>query len=306
MSPAKAMKCLQGARAGASHRVFVDLTEDDDVSTRMSASQQVHKGGNSGSRKRKASNAAEGSPSTEKRLRVYRAAAPKAFHDIFERALSQRFYVIGRSRGGTAVCPEETFEVTGSTGNIYTVIVKQQPTCNCPHARKGNQCKHVIFVLARVLRAPYHLVYQLALLESELREIFEKAPSVESSDPSSTSGKRKPIEDDCPICFCELDANCPDSIVWCKAACGQNIHQECFETWARTQSGDVTCPLCRSKWEGDPDTISRVRKDKGTHSEGYVNVAGQLGISSTRDTSTYSPWRKYGLYGARSRMYRRR
>lgn len=146
MSPAKAMKCLQGARAGASHRVFVDLTEDDDESTRMTASQQVHKGGNSGSRKRKASNAAEGSPSTEKRLRVYRAAAPKAFHDIFERALSQRFYVIGRSRGGTAVCPEETFEVTGSTGNIYTVIVKQQPTCNCPHARKGNQCKHVIFV----------------------------------------------------------------------------------------------------------------------------------------------------------------
>lgn len=139
-------------------------------------------------------------------------------------------------------------------------------------------------VLARVLQAPFELVYQKALLGSELRTIFAAAPGVNVSGDSG-NGKRKPVEGDCPICFCEFDADSPESVVWCRAACGQNIHQECFETWARTKTGQVTCPLCRSKWQGDAKMVSKVQMNRAVSSEGYANVAHQLGISTRRGMS---------------------
>lgn len=82
----------------------------------------------------------------EKRLRRFRSQEPKSFGEIFDRAMSQRFFVLERRRTGTDECPGEVVELTGSTGNVYTVSIGRQPECNCPHARKGNQCKHIIFV----------------------------------------------------------------------------------------------------------------------------------------------------------------
>lgn len=82
----------------------------------------------------------------EKRLRRHRAAPPQSFKVIYERATSQRFYVLGRTRSGTESCPEESVELTGSTGNIYVVHIAQLPSCTCPHARSGAQCKHILFV----------------------------------------------------------------------------------------------------------------------------------------------------------------
>ena len=102
--------------------------------------------------------------------------------------------------------PEEQVDIAGTTGNIYTVIIGKEPSCTCPDARKGNQCKHIVYVrdifdsipnpksfavvihppkativiktyvnltemahhqvLYNVLKAPEHLQYQLALLSS--------------------------------------------------------------------------------------------------------------------------------------------
>lgn len=149
--------------------------------------------------------------------------------------------------------------------------------------------------MKKVLNAPFHLIYQLALLSSELREIIAQAPPIPSSegtDPTAAAavassvskddGKRRPVEGDCPICFSELD-EASEPVVWCRAACGQNIHRGCFERWASTKTrGDVTCPMCRSVWEKDPEMVSRVEKSRGRLSEGYVNVASQLGISQVR------------------------
>jgi hypothetical protein len=126
--------------------------------------------------------------------------------------------------------------MTGSTGNIYTVVIARQPTCDCPQGQEGNQCKHVLYVLARVLRAKFEYVYQLALLSTELQEIFANAPAPAGEDATSGGGasnkKRKPIDGDCPICFNDMEASGDEKIVWCRAACGQNIHRECFEMWA--------------------------------------------------------------------------
>ncbi|KID78901.1 Mitogen-activated protein kinase kinase kinase 1 [Metarhizium brunneum] len=298
----------KGLEAGSSQQDPIDLTCDETVAPspkrmpgmkRAASTAHVPQSSSTPRRKRKAPEDGS-SPPTEKRLRAHRSHPPLAFHNVHDRALSQRFYVLERTPSGTDECPEEIFKMTGSTGNIYTVHIKQQPTCDCPHALKGNQCKHVIYILSRVLQAPYELVYQLALLSTELRSIFAKAPS-RSPARESESGKRKDIEGECPICFCAFDTKSPESIVWCKAACGQNIHQDCFKMWAKTKTGDVTCPFCRSKWETDSGLVPKVATDGGMSSEGYINVADQLGINPHRDSSSYySGWSQYG-YGRRSR-----
>lgn len=205
--------------------------------------------------------------------------------------------MLSRARAGTPDCPEETVELAGSTGNVYTVVVARQPTCDCPHARGGNQCKHVLYVLSRVLRAPYEYVYQLALLSTELKEIFAGAPPAvrdgkeeEEEEGGDRGGKRKPVEGDCPICFCEMEAagGGAEAVVWCRAACGQNIHEGCFETWAATKrrqgggGGEVTCPYCRSVWKGDEDMVKKIKRTGKVNEDGYVNVADQLGISAQR------------------------
>ncbi|KAH6960458.1 hypothetical protein DER45DRAFT_159551 [Fusarium avenaceum] len=239
------------------------------------------------------------SENEEKRVRRFRPHPPQSFQEIYDRALSQRFYVLNRVRGGTQDCPEEDVEMTGSTGNIYTVHVGKQPRCTCPHNEKGHQCKHILYVMKQVLNAPLELVYQLALLSTELCSIFAAAPPI-STPEQSESDKRKPIEGDCPICYCEFDEKNKESVVWCAAACGQNIHEECFRMWAQTKqgAGSVTCPMCRSVWKGDEKLVAKVQKDKGdVDDEGYVNVADQLGISRERDESSYSRW--YGYHQRR-------
>ncbi|KGO68410.1 hypothetical protein PITC_070350 [Penicillium italicum] len=54
--------------------------------------------------------------------------------------------MIRHSIGGTANVPKMTFEVVGSTGNVYKTIIGKVPTCDCPDVifRKV-QCKHICF-----------------------------------------------------------------------------------------------------------------------------------------------------------------
>jgi hypothetical protein len=198
-------------------------------------------------------------------------------------------FVIDRARSGTAECPTETLTIAGTTGNIYTIKINQTPSCSCPHAVKGNQCKHIIYAMIIVLRAPAELQYQRALLKPELRRIFANAPPIAAPD-ASTSGtdkNRKPIEGDCPICFMPMEDG-GEALVYCKAACGNNFHGDCFNHWAaskRAASASVTCPLCRSTWQSDAKDVPNVRNVAKTavrNSEGYVNVGAELGLSSQR------------------------
>ncbi|KAL9592237.1 MAG: hypothetical protein Q9179_006917 [Wetmoreana sp. 5 TL-2023] len=231
----------------------------------------------------------------EKRLRGFRSRAPQSYQLKLERALSQRMFVVGRTRGGTEEVPEELVEMAGTTGNIYSITIGLEPKCTCPDNKKGNQCKHIVYVLHNVLKAPEHLQYQLAFLSSELRDILSQAPlpTVSAKDASSEEpSNRKPIEGDCPICYTEFDAENED-IVWCKAACGNNIHKQCFEQWARSQTrkADVRCVYCRTSWQQDEVSMENIKKGGEVNEEGYVNVGGQLGLSPIRDTSTYhQPW----------------
>ena len=231
-------------------------------------------------------------PNQEKRLKRWRDHAPQSYQEIRARALTQRMFVLDRYRDtSNDEHPTETISMAGTTGNVYNITVDKVPSCNCPHARKGNQCKHIVYVLARVLRVPEHLEYQLAFLSSELREIFAKAPAlpIEQADSTEKDGNRKSVEGECPICCVDFEPeNSKEEIVYCKAACGNNIHKDCFQQWAATKKGEeVTCPFCRTAWQGDEETLNNVVGKGRVTDEGYVNVAEQLGMSGRRDYSTY-------------------
>lgn len=92
-----------------------------------------------------------------------------------------------------------------------------------------------------------------------------------------------------------------EDILWCKGACGNNIHRTCFEQWAKSKPGAAKCVYCRTPWKGDEDSIKRIAKGGvgAVGHEGYVNVGGELGLSSERDMSSYHPYwvrRQYGDY----------
>lgn len=213
-------------------------------------------------------------------------------------------FVIDRTRGGSEDKPEETMTIAGTTGNLYTIKIGELLSCDCPHARMGNHCKHIVYAMCRVLHAPEHLQYQLALVPSELREIFANAPPIPTADAEApeSDGNRKPVtsDEDCPICCMPFEPE-KEEIVYCKAACGNNIHRDCFNTWAQTKKREhrpVTCPFCRTLWQeatlndGEMVKLAKDAKESGVtqgHSS-YVNVGSQLGLSGRRDYSTYHPF----------------
>lgn len=243
----------------------------------------------------------------EKRLRPFRLHPPQSYLDRLGRAVSQRMFLIDRERkmSEDGTHEEEVFDIAGTTGNIYQVTITKRPRCTCPdQKRNGKECKHIIYVLVNVLKAPENLSYQLAFLSTELAEIFANSPaSPQSSDGSaadtSRAGKQKPIEGDCPVCVMEFEAG--EDIVWCKAACGNNVHKACFQQWAKSKPGEVKCVYCRTPWKGDEEMVKTISKNGRKNADGYVNVASELGLSGQRDYSTYhGPWarsRGYGRYG---------
>ena len=54
---------------------------------------------------------------------------------------------------------------------VYTVNISRHPHCTCPDCAKGHVCKHILFVMLRVLKLSTNnpLVWQKALLTKEVR-----------------------------------------------------------------------------------------------------------------------------------------
>lgn len=138
-------------------------------------------------------------------------------------------------------------------------------------------------MLHYVLKAPDHLCYQNAFLGSDLRTIDNGAPPLATESVATTEnldGRRKPVEDDCPICCMDFEEG--EEITWCRAACGNNIHTACFDQWARMKQ-NVTCPFCRTEWQHEQSKSKRQSSNVGNvkmpaqrGTNGYFNVGDQL------------------------------
>ena len=249
----------------------------------------------------------------EKRLKRYRSKCPGPVRQRIDRAKTQRMYLV--KCGDIQEDLRCEFVVLGSTGNVYTVAIQKIPSCTCPDYAKGNLCKHILFVLLKVMSLDPNspLIYQAAWIESELRAMFgqmlirfrnvsgaynnvmaneavratfaklEKGDDVEDDDDNKdgSHAERKAMEeDDCPICYDPMVKT--EATTYCRARCGANFHQECIRGWLRQQGQKATCPMCREPWE-----VKSVASP-----EGYTNLGKLQGQQSTRDTSTYSSYKR--------------
>lgn len=206
------------------------------------------------------------------------------------------------------------FTILGSTGNVYDVLIHRFPSCNCPDFGRSHLCKHILFVLLKVLRVPIesNLLYQRALLQSELKEIFcglqtndlgrvlakqevIKAYHNKSSGKAESSSNeaideqytiREP-EGECAICFEPMISASNavkgnvESLDSCRT-CHNFLHTDCLKQWLKQSN---SCVYCRSQWSDKSSSSSNSRS--GGDMEGYVNLSSIQGMSSRRDTSTY-------------------
>jgi len=176
-----------------------------------------------------------------------------------DRAFSHRLYFLLRQADGDG----EKLDVLGSTGNVYHVELRPSGnSCSClDFAKGGGVCKHLLFVMLRVLKLPRedHRVYQTGLTSSELQPLFSilrgegfRASGVQADatvmrgyqQANGVEGTRRSLPADCPICFEEITDE--KAVDFCRV-CGHNVHIDCQRRWASAGKSD-TCPMCRSPW----------------------------------------------------------
>ena len=154
------------------------------------------------------------------------------------------------------------FTVSGSQRTNYVVTMMSSGTmaCSCMDAaihcrRKGIVCKHVCFLLYRVMHCENLDFFGTMKLSDDIMQrisltaitgralhpvsdIDKLASSLASLNFSEV--KRSVRDDDeCPVCYDMLsngaNLGCPD--------CGNAIHKACADKWLQTAS---TCVYCRS------------------------------------------------------------
>ena len=296
---------------GMSASISIDPTQDDEGPLASSPDGRT------------ASN--EQSAPVEKRLRLYRSEPTQGIQDRIDRALLQTMFLISKNVDESDRDLKWTFVVLGTTGNVYDVTIQRVPHCTCPDHANGNLCKHILFVLLKVMRVPSTspLIYQTAWIGSELEEMMDgmrlrfqqvsgvmanaavqesyktmkgvdPASPIEADDDDKKVGARDE-EEDCPICFDPLSSSASTR---CSSHCGTSFHQSCVQQWKKQQRRTPTCPICRGSWaEGMASNSSS--------SEGYINLGRLQGQSPDRDTSTYHPrWHDDLSDGTKRRRWR--
>ncbi|KAK1995481.1 SAP domain-containing protein [Colletotrichum falcatum] len=151
-----------------------------------------------------------------------------------------------------------TFSVLGSKSETYQVVIGNKTSCTCSSItfRPQSNCKHIIYVLTHVLRAPAELLPQRTLFAEELMKLLDCAPKVRltvqeaSTDPSMSDGVPKAKDGKCcPICFKDVG----EAHTACCGKCGNHTHSSCFDAYARELSGwAVTCAVCHAAWSPAP------------------------------------------------------
>ena len=157
------------------------------------------------------------------------------------------------------------FGIIGEKSKLYNVSISHLVQCDCPvRTWTPNKddlapCKHVIYIVRYVLKAPRELWRQIALKSKELVALLGVTPTGNGHN--------------CPICIVKYDGS--NETTTCKT-CNQPIHGACLEMWFKYQD-KPTCPLCRAEWNfGEEvacsgDLLPLVKGD-----DGYQTVPGHI------------------------------
>ena len=257
-----------------------------------------------------------------------RKVAGSDFSARLHRAKLQRMYMIDGQRV-SQFCWK--FAVLGSTGNVYTVQVGPKPSCDCPDAAQGFHCKHIILIFLKVLKRPEtdNLIYQKGLTKYELLELFSRIPrnlsqgsdsiiankavrsafddsrrkeqNEEQVGDQTPNVKQKPLDgNECLICFEDFIGSTTEAVLWCKTQCGYNFHKECFAKWEKAKGQAVTCPSCRTAWQG-AKPLPKMQKRSYQNFANLQSDLAQNNNLTSADLEYHSHY--YSHYSGRRRRY---
>ncbi|KAF5748269.1 mitogen-activated protein kinase kinase kinase 1 [Tripterygium wilfordii] len=199
----------------------------------------------------------------------YRQTLPVAERIV--RAIRHRLRLLHRS--------ESNFFVLGATGNVYTVILSTTPSCTCPD--RTTPCKHILFVLIRVLGVslddtclrrrtlrPCQLSRLLGLptlpesfAGEALRRAFHELFFQSRPQRSAIEIQEGTV---CPVCLDEMDTG--ERVAAC-GTCRNMIHEECLLKWKRSGGRrSASCVICRARWRD-----MRAGEDKYLNLGAYVS-----------------------------------
>ncbi|KAB8301045.1 hypothetical protein EYC80_002967 [Monilinia laxa] len=184
----------------------------------------------------------------EQRSRPFLSEPTPHFKMLLHEVETQIMYLCARERWDDDG-REDRFLVIGTTGNLYCVHIGKNPSCTCFQALGRNLCKHIVFVLVKVLMLEAPLRYQVAFLSSEVESMLDVVIIDDYCE-------QKPA-DNCPICLEKIDED-GDDITWCKSKCGISYHQSCQLRWATINWAEkqrvedptivIKCGCCRAPW----------------------------------------------------------
>ena len=175
----------------------------------------------------------------------------------FQRGINQELYLLQYIINKKNI----KFNIVGTTKNVYTISINNKMTCcDCPdYLKNGIHCKHIYFVLHKILQFDLHNIYNNEYSYDQIVKYLSNHKNISIMADQDTINKykkikelkqnnniRKPIKGDCPICLDNL--NNGKKIIYCKYTCGNNIHEHCFNKWCEFKS-KKECIYCRGDWE---------------------------------------------------------
>lgn len=171
-----------------------------------------------------------------------------------QRGVEQKLYLVE-----TLEITEEKirkYVIMGSTGNVYTVTIDNSPCCTCPdYTTRFNRCKHIFFVLIRIMKVEAKSVDNKKYSNEELKLMFNNIPEITNILCVNNNIKDKYVQlkdkqviqrddDLCPICLDDIKNG--EEYEYCKAECGKCVHKVCFAMWCL--KSPPNCLVCKSPW----------------------------------------------------------
>lgn len=158
-----------------------------------------------------------------------------------KRAMAQRIYLTGRPA-------RDQFAVAGLTSN-YLVYMNNHTYetcahfCSCPDFTNRHQaCKHIFFVLFRVLGIPQDAWLRDPTMRVDLdRPVLEQKAAAD--DPPAGPRPLETPDAECVVCFERFADTAQEPNTTC-ASCRHTFHASCVDVW-RTHTRKTTCPMCQ-------------------------------------------------------------
>ena len=202
-----------------------------------------------------------------------------------ERCFTDNLYLVESIPQNSNEEKKRIYLIMGSTGNVYSVVITNKPTCTCPDFRqRKKRCKHIYFVLIRIMKVENPIIKKFT--NENLDEMFNNIPlitnnlivdkskrdkfheitnNIKSNDNNEKNKKNEKViqklndEDICPICLDNL--NNGKELDYCKYSCGLTLHKKCFQMWEKRNKG--ICVFCRADW---------YKNKKKNKNNSYVNL----------------------------------